>query len=242
MRPVPTLASLAAFVCAATLLPSVHAQSNARAPAATAPVAQAQSAPPSGGPASDRPAAMAPVLAVTSVELMRSARPPELDIVRVRGVSGAGGWGSPQLIPITRTPAADGMLELLFLAQAPADAQSPSGFSPLEAVFIIEPGHPFKGVRVRAAANSLSLTRWPGYAEAAPPANDCSRCAGKLFVAKASAPPAGAAPADLVQEQDLPPNLRILRPADGVGRLDADPNRLTLVLGDDGRVSIAMWD
>ena len=36
--------------------------------------------------------------------------------------------------------------------------------------------------------------------------------------------------------------VRILRPADGVGRLDADPNRLTLVLGDDGRVSIAMWD
>ena len=45
-----------------------------------------------------------------------------------------------------------------------------------------------------------------------------------------------------MQEKDLPPNLRVLRPADGLGRLDADPNRLTLVLGDDGRVSIAMWD
>lgn len=244
MSSVLNTASAAGLLCAALLLPAAQAQGPARAPAANAPAAPA-SAPAAayeGGGGEQAPAAWAPVLVVTGVEVLRSARPSELDIVRVSGVSGTDGWTSPQLVPITRAPAGDGMLELLLVAQAPNEAQGPTGFSPLEAVFIIDAGHPYKGVRVRGASNSVSLARLPGYAQAAPPANDCSRCVGKLFVAKGAAPPSGAAPADLVLEKDLPSTLRVIRPADGIAKLDADPNRLTLVLGDDGRVSIAVWD
>ena len=55
-------------------------------------------------------------------------------------------------------------------------------------------------------------------------------------------PPPGVAAGDLVQEKDLPPNVRVIRPADGLPKLDVDPNRLTLVLGDNGRISVALWD
>jgi hypothetical protein len=179
---------------------------------------------------------------VTGVEIMRSARPPELDIVRVRGVSSTDTWDSPQLVPLTHGPSADGMLELMFVAQAPSEGITPTSYGALEAIFVVAPGHPYTGVRVRGARNSLSVARLPGYAEAATPAIDCSGCVGKYFVAKGQQIPAGRSAGDVVMESELPAPVRVLAATDGVAKLDVDPNRLTLLLGADGRIVSAVWD
>jgi hypothetical protein len=179
---------------------------------------------------------------VTGVEIMRSTRPPELDIIRVRGVSSTDTWDAPQLVPLTRGPSADGVLDLMFIAQAPSQGITPTNFGALEAIFVVAPGHPYTGVRVRGARNTLSVARLPGYAEAAAPTNDCRNCVGKYFVAKGQAIPAGRAAADVVMESDLPGPVRVLAASDGVAKLDVDPNRLTLLLGVDGRIVSAVWD
>lgn len=186
--------------------------------------------------------AWTPVMMVTGVEIMRSTRPPELDIIRVRGVSSTDTWDAPQLVPLTRGASADGVLDLLFIAQAPSQGITPTNFGALEAIFVVAPGHPYTGVRVRGARNSLAVARLPGYAEAAPPANDCRSCVGKYFVAKGQAAPAGRSAADVVMESDLPGPVRVIAASDGVAKLDVDPNRLTLLLGADGRIVSAVWD
>jgi hypothetical protein len=183
-----------------------------------------------------------PVLQVTGIEVMRSTRPPELDIIRVHGVSATEAWEDPELVPLTHAPAPDGILELLLVAHGPTDAVPPTGFGTMEAIFVIEPGHPYKGIRVRGATNSLTLPRLPGYVEAPAPVQDCMNCIGKYFVAKGTSLPAGAGSGDVVREEDLPSTLRVLKPGDGVAKLDSDPNRLTLVLSGDGRIAIAVWD
>ena len=183
-----------------------------------------------------------PVLKVTGIEVMRSTRPPELDIVRVRGVGATAAWEGPELVPLTHVPAPDGMLELLFVAHGPTDAVPPTGFGPLEAIFVIEPGHPYKGIRVRGATNSLALAKLPGYVETPAPVQDCTNCVGKYFVPKGASAPAGAGSGDVVREEDLPATLRVVKASDGVAKLDTDPNRLTLVLSEDGRIAIAVWD
>ena len=58
-----------------------------------------------------------PVLFITGVEVMRSTRGRPLDIVRVYGLTSSNGWGDPQLVPITRGPPKNGVLELLLVAQ-----------------------------------------------------------------------------------------------------------------------------
>ena len=35
---------------------------------------------------------------------------------------------------------------------------------------------------------------------------------------------------------------KVFFPASGVTKLDMDPNRLTLVIGDNGRIELAIWD
>jgi hypothetical protein len=183
-----------------------------------------------------------PVLQVTGIEVMRSTRPPELDIIRVHGVSATEAWEGPELVPLTHTPAPDGILELLLVAHGPSDAVPPTGFGTMEAIFVIEPGHPYKGIRVRGATNSLTLPKLPGYVEAPAPVQDCMNCVGKYFVAKGASLPAGAGSGDVVREEDLPSTLRVIKTSDGVAKLDSDPNRLTLVLSGDGRIAIAVWD
>jgi hypothetical protein len=183
-----------------------------------------------------------PVLKVTGIEVMRSTRPPELDIIRVHGVSATEAWEGPELVPLTHAPAPDGILELLLVAHGPGDAVPPTGFGQMEAIFVLEPGHPYKGIRVRGAINSLTLPKLPGYVEAPAPVQDCANCVGKYFVAKGATLPAGAGSGDVVREEDLPSTLRVLRTGDGVAKLDSDPNRLTLVLSEDGRIAIAVWD
>ena len=110
-----------------------------------------------------------PVLKVTGVEVMRSAHGPALDVVHVWGVSSTDAWDTPEIVPLTHTPSGDGVLELLFVARSPSEAMDPTPFGTLEAVFIIAPGHPYKGIRVRGASNSLLLGKMPGYVEAAAP-------------------------------------------------------------------------
>jgi len=182
------------------------------------------------------------VLWVSSVETMRSTHGPQLDIIRARGVTSTEGWESAELVPFTKGPSSDGTLDLIFVAKAPVEPTPPAGFPGIEAVFTIEPGHPYKGVRVHSATNRITLKAIPGYAEAPPPPDDCSKCVGKYFLAKGESLPAGVTAADSVREEDLPRLLNVIKGNAGIGKLDSDPNHLTLVLGDDGRIVIAVWD
>ena len=223
------------------------APATARPPAAPAPQAQpATNAPSYGGGGSgggdDSGGTTAPVYRITGVELMRSTLAPPLDVIRVWGVSTTEGWDSPTLVPITRGPSGDGMLDLLMVADSPGRAMSPTPFGALEAIFVVESGHPYRGIRVRSATNSVSLTRLPGAIQVAAPTQDCAQCVGKMFVAKGASAPAGVAATDIVREEDLPANLRVVRPNDGIASIDSNPNRLSLMLGDDGRIVLAVWD
>jgi hypothetical protein len=173
---------------------------------------------------------------------MRSVRPPELDVVRVRGLSSTEGWEEPELVPLTKGAASDGVLDLMLVGTAPAEPMESTGFTPIEAIFVIEPGHPYRGIRVHGAMNRVTLMRMPGYADATAIPDDCSKCIGKYFAAKGVAPPAGRGPGDVVREENLPATVRVIKSAGGVGKLNPDPNRLTLVLDDDGRIVIAVWD
>jgi hypothetical protein len=183
-----------------------------------------------------------PVLQVTSVEVIRSAHGPTLDIIRARGLTGTDGWDQGELVPLTSGPSPDGILDLIFVARAPADAMEATGFAPIEAIFPIEPGHPFTGVRVHGASGPVTLKTLPGYAETAPVQNDCSKCVGKYFVAKGNAVPSGKDDASVIKEEQLPATLRIIKLSEGMVKQDSDPNRLTLVIGDDGRIVTAVWD
>jgi len=70
-------------------------------------------------------------------------------------------------------------------------------------------------------------------------ANDCQTCAGKKFAPEGSA----AQPQqDLVRKEDLPRLLRIIKASDGIRGADEDPNRLTLMLGDDNTILEAFWE
>jgi hypothetical protein len=197
--------------------------------------------PPSAGP-EDASARWEPVLMVTSVEVIRSTHGHELDIVRVRGLTSTDGWDDPQLVPLTKGTPPDGVLDLLLVAEAPSNAMDPTGFSTVDAVFVVEPQHPYKGIRVHGATNRVALQALPGYAEVSPIRNDCAQCVGKYFVAKGAPVPAGRSAADVVNEADLPSTLRVIKDSEGIGKLEVNPNRLTLLLDDDGRIEIAIWD
>lgn len=183
-----------------------------------------------------------PVLVVTSVEVLRSDRAGGLDVVRVRGLATSNAWSQPHLVPVTKGAPLDGMLDLVFQASAPNSAQSLGPFMVVESILPVESKHPYKGVRVRAGTNALSLKAIPGYAEVAPPKEDCAKCIGKFFVAKGANPPAGATAENTVREADLPYTLRVIKPTDGVSSYAYDPNRLTLLLSEDGRIIDAAWD
>jgi hypothetical protein len=184
----------------------------------------------------------APVLRVLSVEVIRSTHGTPLDIVRVRGLASTEGWEEAELVPLTRGTPKDGMLELIFVARAPAEAMEATGFEAVEAIFPIEGNHPFKGVNVHGAVESVTLTQLPGYAEGKGPGEDCSKCVGKAFVAKGAALPPGKSAAEVVKEEQLPPLSRIIKHSDGIPSAESNPNRLTLVLSRDGTITSAIWD
>jgi hypothetical protein len=112
----------------------------------------------------------------------------------------------------------------------------------VEAILPIAHGHPYKGIRVRSGYNAVSLKTLPGFAEVAPPKEDCAKCLGKYFQARGAAAPAGQAAGTVVKEEDLPYPLRIIRPADGIPSYEYEPNRLTLVLSEAGQIVDAAWD
>jgi hypothetical protein len=235
-----------ASVIAAGLLGSAQAQQ--QQPAAGGPPAgQQQDKPQGNAPYPGQPAGTvggppSPVVFVTSVEVLRSDRAGGLDVVRVRGVVTGSAWSQPHLIPITQGQPRDGMLDLIFQASAPAGAAGLGPFMTVEAILPVETGHPYKGVRVRGGNNAISLKTIPGYAETPAPKEDCSKCIGKFFVAKGANPPAGATAENTVREADLPYTLRIIKPTDGIPSYALEPNRLTLLLSEDGRIVDGAWD
>ncbi len=233
---------LAAAVAIAATALLAGATSFAQGPAPGAPTAPPPGATAGGPPpppptgASER--ATHPVLRITSVEIIRSTRQPYLDIVRVRGLASSGGWEEAELVPLTRGNPPDGVLHLALVARPPETAADASGFEPIEAIFPLEPAHPYKGVNVRSASNAVAVTGMPGYAEGTAIA-DCGTCVGKTLVARGAAAPAGA---DVVREEQLPATVRVLRPTDGLTAMDSNPNRLTLLVNEQGRIVAAVWE
>jgi hypothetical protein len=211
------------------------AQAHANGAGAAAPSSQNQSS-------DEQPEVRAPVLKVLSVEVIRSTHGTPLDIVRVRGLTSSQGWEEAELVPLTRGTPKDGMLELMFVARAPSEAMEATGFEAIEAIFPIETSHPFKGVNVHGASESVTLTQLPGYVEGKGSAEDCSKCVGKVFVAKGASAPTGKSAAEVVKEEQLPALSRVIKHSDGIASAESNPNRLTLVLSKDGTISSAIWD
>jgi hypothetical protein len=182
-----------------------------------------------------------PVLAVTSVEILHSAHDPSLAVIAVRGLTSSEGWQEGNLVPLTSGKPTDGVLDLVLVADAPQDAAAPGTYGPIEAVLPV-PDLPFTAVRVRSATNTVTLKDLHGYVEVKVPENPCGPCVGKHFVAKGAAVPAGVASADVVHQEDLPPDARVLMPTDGIRDMRTNPNRLTVIVGEDGRIVDAIWE
>jgi hypothetical protein len=212
---------------------------NAPTPERNAPPAAQDTTPPGTNP--EGPTASFPVLAVTSVEILHSTHDPSLAVIAVRGLTSSEGWDEGTLVPLTSGKPSDGVLDLVLVASAPQDASAPGTYGPIAAVLPV-PELPFKAVRVRSATNTVTLRDLHGYAEAKPPENPCGPCVGKHFVAKGASAPAGVATTDVVRQEDLPPDARVLMPTDGIPDMRTNPNRLTVVVGEDGRIVDAIWE
>jgi hypothetical protein len=189
--------------------------------------------------AQSTPGTELPVLYVTSVEVMRTATEPKLDIVRVTGLTGSQGWSAPQLVPTFVGKPLDGVLDLQFIASEPQQTQPAEGFVPISAVFPLEEGHLFKGVRVRASENAVEVKPMPGVNQAQINTNDCKDCLGKKFVERGQAQPGQQG---VVRQEDLPKVLRWIVPSRGIRGITHNPNRLNLVLGDDNTIIAAYWE
>lgn len=245
------LTSLAFLIAATFTAATVFAQQPPAAPAAGAgrPAGGPPSAggpPQGGGPGGGEEKGAPegpiwPVVMVTSVEVLRSEKSGGMDILRARGVVTSGAWDAPHLIPITQGKPIDDVLDVLFVASAPTVPEAPGELMQVEAILPLGHGHPYKAVRVRSDTNAISVKDIPGFAEVKVPKHDCGKCIGRYFVAKGATPPAAAAD-NIVREENLPWNLRVIKPTDGIAAYQVNPNRLTLVLGEDGRIVDAAWD
>lgn len=220
---------------AAAAVISAGLVTTALAQGADQPGADQGAAGPSGA---TRPLEM-PVLYVTGVEVLRGAIDPKSDIIRVSGLVSSHGWSNPQLVPFFYGKPADSVLDLQLIATSPEQSQKAEGFIPISATFTLEPGHEFKGVRVRAAANAIELKQLPGVAHADVKATDCKDCIGKKFAEKGKAQ-AGAA--NVVREEDLPHGFRTIIPTHGVAGIVHNPNRLNLILDDNHTIVMVFWE
>ena len=180
-----------------------------------------------------------PVLYVTGVEIMRTSTEPKLDIVRVTGLTGSQGWSAPQLVPTFVGKPLDGVLDLQFIATMPQQTESAEGFVPISAVFPLEEGHLFKGVRVRASENAIEVKQMPGTNQAQINTNGCKDCVGKKFVERGQAQPGQQG---VARQEDLPKVLRWIVPSRGIRGITHNPNRLNLILGDDNTIIAAYWE
>jgi hypothetical protein len=185
------------------------------------------------------PSTELPVLYVTSVEILRTKTQPELDIVRVTGLTGAQGWSSPELVPTFVGKPIDGILDLQFIATMPLQTEEATGFVPIGAIFPLEAGHTFKGVRVRASENAIEVDQIPGSKTVNINLNGCKDCVGKKFAERGQAPPG--APG-VVRQEDLPKILRWIPTNHGIRGITHNPNRLNLMLGADNRIIAAYWE
>jgi len=133
----------------------------------------------------------------------------------------------------------DDILDLQLIAGSPLQSQKADGFVPISAMFTLDPGHPFKGVRVRAGANALELKQLPGIAKTQIHATDCKDCIGKKFAEKGKAQ---ANAANTVREEDLPRGFRTIAPTHGVAGIVHNPNRINLILDDKDTIVMAFWE
>jgi len=106
-------------------------------------------------------------------------------------------------------------------------------------MFTLEPGHPYKAVRVRAGANAITVKQIPGSARAEIKTDDCKQCIGKKFAEKGKA---SAGAANTVREEDLPRGFRTISPTHGVAGIVHNPNRINLVLDDNNTIVMAFWE
>ena len=83
----------------------------------------------------------------------------------------------------------DDILDLQFIATMPSQSQKAEGFVPISAVFALDEGHPFKGVRVRASENAIEVKQIPGSNQANIAVNSCKDCIGKKFFERGQAQP-----------------------------------------------------
>jgi hypothetical protein len=180
-----------------------------------------------------------PVLYVTSVEVMRSTIEPAIDIVRVTGLAGSQGWSDPELVPTTVGKPLDGILDLQFIATMPNESEEATGFFPVGAVFEMEQGHAFKGVRVRASENAIEVGQIPGHTETTIKFNDCKDCVGKKFAERGKAAPGTPG---VVRWEDLPRTVRWIPVNRGIRGITHDPNRLNLLLSSDNTIIAAYWE
>lgn len=180
-----------------------------------------------------------PVLYITNVEVLRASGEPELDIVRVTGLASSEGWSTPQLVPTYAGKPFDGVLDLELIAIPPDQSEAADGFVPISAIFPIEPGQGFAGVRVRGSENAITVRQIPGVSQVRISVNDCSLCVGQKFASEGSVaqPQQG-----VVRQEDLPKFLRIIKAGDGIRGTEHDPNRLSLILGEDNTVLEAFWE
>jgi hypothetical protein len=185
------------------------------------------------------PGTQLPVLYVTSVEVVRTSVEPKLDIVRVTGLASSQGWSEPQLVPTFAGKPLDDVLDLQFIATMPSQSQNADGFVPVGAIFPLETGHPFEGVRVRASENAIEVKQFPGLNQMQITVNDCRDCIGKKFVGRGQAQPGQQG---VVREEDLPKVLRWIIPSHGIRGMTHDPNRLNLILSGDNTIVEAYWE
>jgi hypothetical protein len=195
-----------------------------------------QGSPDAAGPSGATRALAMPILYVTSVEVVRTAADPKLDVIRVTGLASSAGWSNPQLVPFFYGKPADDVLDLQIIADSPEQSQKADGFVPLGAIFTLEAGHPFKGIRVRAGANAIELKAMPGSAENKITAESGKDLIGKKFVEK------GPAGAGIVTAADLPRGYRTIAPTHGVAGITHNPNRLDLILDDQSKIVMAFWE
>jgi hypothetical protein len=182
-----------------------------------------------------------PIIFVTGVDVLRAPHNGR-DIIVAHGLVTSPAWRTPVLIPITSGKPVDGVLDLLLQANAPRQPGPLGEFMDVDAILPLAHDHPYTAVRVRSARNALTLKQIPGHAEVKKLKNDCGKCIGKVFVSTGETAPANVPAAEIVREEDLLWEVRVVKPRDGIHSYTINPNRLTVVLSEEGRIVDAAWD
>ncbi len=94
-------------------------------------------------------------------------------------------------------------------------------------------------MRVRGSENAITVRQIPGSGEVKVSVNDCKACVGQKFAPESTAPQPGQG---VVRQEDLPKLLRVIKAGDGIRGIEHDPNRLSLVLGEDNTILEAFWE